>query len=285
MKYDPRRVCEILLDELGRALRLSPEAVDRCRCLLAEWLRPRPPVLFLATGDRPPSDDAVESFRVLAALGIDGALLRSHSFARVWPAPVLRARLGACSLLDESAVRRTEIARLPECFRLLCVLTLSDNTVAKTALGLRDALAPQVLRAFLEQGRPVVAAGLPPQRVAMDQNAAIFWGLPLAVRQWLFEGYRTLEQWGVEFVEPARLADAVRRRVFGDPARRASATPHAPQTAAPQKDTPAARRFVTRDDVHAAVLRGDRQLRVSPGTTVTDEARDFARRWGLLLLE
>ena len=116
--------------------------------------------------------------------------------------------------------------------------------------------------------------------MAMDQSAAIFWGLPLAVRQWLFEGYRTLEQWGVEFVEPAQLAGAVRRHVFGEPAGRPAAKPPAGQAFAASS-----RRFITRDDVHAALLRGDRRLRVPGNATVTDEARDFAHRWGILLLD
>jgi len=281
MKHDPRRVIEIILDELTQALGLSPEAVDRCRQQIGEWLRPQWPVLFLATGDEPPSEAAIESFRALTALGIEATLIRSHSFAQVWPTAALRARLGAVSLFDE--VGAEKIAGLPERFPVLCVLTLSSNTVVKTLLGLSDALPPRVLRAFLERGRPVVAAGLPPPRVALDEGATIFWGLPLAVRQWLVEGYRTLEQWGVEFVEDERLTETVRRKILGP------ATPGGSAARAtngePSPGASSQRTFVTADDVRAARARGERQIRVARHAIVTDEARESARRWGILLLE
>ncbi|KPK72156.1 MAG: hypothetical protein AMJ84_04775, partial [Acidithiobacillales bacterium SM23_46] len=194
---------EIILDELAQAFHLSPEAVDRCRQKLAELARPRWPVLFLATGDEPPSEATIEAFRALTALGIDASLLPSHSFGQVWSRRVLRAQLGRLSILGDPPA--DAIHQLPDHFPLLCILTLSANTVVKTVLGLRDAVPPRVLRAFLDRGRPVVAVGRPPQRLAIDQGAPMFWGLPLAVRQWLAEGYRTLEQWGVEFVEAEHL--------------------------------------------------------------------------------
>jgi len=278
MKHDPRRVLEILLDELTQVFHLSPEQVGRCRQQLAEWLRPRWPVLFLATGEEPLSEATLESFRTLTALGIDATLVRSHSFAQVGSAQVLRAQLGSVSLLDN--VSAGEICCLPERFPLLCVLALSSNTVIKTILGLRDATPPRVLRAFLERGRPVVAVGLPPQRVNVDEDRAVFWGLPLAVRQWLAEGYRTFEQWGVEFVEAERLVEAVRQRLFGVPARPATIGQAA---AAPAPTT--GRVFITTDDIRAARSRGDRRIAVSPNTSVTDEAREFAARWGILLIE
>ena len=281
MKHDPRRVVEILLDELAQALNLPPEAMDHCRRQIGEWLRPRWPVLFLATGDVAPSEAAIESFRALTALGIEASLIRSHSFAQVWSNQALRARLGAVSLLDDLGA--DIIAGLPDHFPLLCVLTLSDNTVVKTILGLRDAVPPRVLRVFLERGWPVVAAGVPPARLALDEGAPVFWGLPLTVRQWLFEGYRTLEQWGVEFVEDERLTEAVRRSLFGpaSPFERATRSTNPKGNAA----EPSQRAFITADDVRAVRARGERQILVSHDATVTDEARESARRWGILLLE
>ena len=278
MKHDPRRVLEILLDELAQALGLSPEAVARCRRQIEEMLRPRWSVLFLATGDEPPSEAAIESFRAVTALGIEASLIRSHSFAQAWPTQTLRARLGAVSILDNLDADR--IRGLTECFPMLCVLTLSSNTVVKTILGLRDAAAPRVLRRFLERGRPVIVAGVPPQRLALDESATVFWGLPLAMRQWLFEGYRTLEQWGVEFVEDERLTEAVRRRLFGLPSPPDRATNRSENPVGPS-----ARVFLTADDVRAARAQGERQIKVSRNATVTDEAREFARRWGIQLLE
>jgi len=277
-KHDPRRVLEVILDELAQVLHLSPEAVDRCRRQAAEWLRPRWPALFLATGDEPLSDAVIESFHTLAALGIGATLIRSHSFAQVWPSPTLRARLGAISLLDDLPDQKVRL--LPEGFPLLCVLSLSSNTVVKTVLGLRDALPPRVLRAFLERGRPVVAVGLPPARLALEEDDALFWGLPLAVRQWLFEGYRTLERWGMEFVEAERLVEAVRRPLFLAPGQPISG----PQSS-PAPLTTSSRAFITTDDIRAARARGERQIAIPPLATVTDEAREFAGRWGIMLLE
>jgi len=278
MKHDPRQVVEILLEELAQALGLSPEALDRCRRQIAEMLQPRWPALFLATGDEPPSEATIESFRALTALGIEASLVRSHSFAQVWSSQILRARLGGVKLLDKLGV--DEIGCLPDRFPILCVLTLSANTVAKAILGLRDALPPRVLRAFLERGQPVVVAGLPPQRMALDGGITGFWELPLAVRQWLFEGYRTLEQWGVEFVECERLAEAVRRRLFG---------PGVPSQPAShpggEADKLSMRVFITADDVRTAWARGERQIQVPRDGAVTDEAREFARRWGILIVE
>jgi len=286
MKYDLHRVLEITLDELAQALGLSPEAVERCRQQIVETLRPRWPVLFLATGDQPPSDAAIESFRRLTALGIEASLVRSHSFAQAWPSQVLRARLGAVSLLDDLGAEQTR--RLPDCFPLLCVLTLTSNTVAKTILGLYDAVPPRVLRVFLERGQAVVAVGLPPQRLAVDEETAPFWGLPQAVRLWLLEGYRTLEQWGVEFVRDEQLAEAVCRRFFGHEnigASAQSATRNPRSEIRAEGAEPPARGFITSDDVRSAWMRRERQIAVPRHVTVTDEARDFARRWGILLVE
>jgi len=278
MRHDRQRVLEIILDELAQVLHLSPEAVNRCRRQAAELFRSSRPVIFLATGEEPPSTTTIESFRALTALGVEASLVRSYSFAQVWPLQVLRAQLGSVNILGDLA--DDEIHRLPDRFPLLCILTLSSNTVAKTVLGLRDAVPPRVLRAFLERGRPVVAAGLPPQRVALEETAGVFWGLPLAIRQWLGEGYRTLEQWGVEFVQPERLVEAVRRHLFGGPSQRG-------QAALPAVEThgPSARLFITTDDIRAARARGEREIRIPPHATVTDEAREVAHRWGILLLE
>ncbi|MCX8037440.1 MAG: hypothetical protein N3D11_10440 [Candidatus Sumerlaeia bacterium] len=293
MKHPPQRVLEILLDELARALHLTPEQTARCRILLADALMPRRPALFLATGERPLTDPVVEAFRTLTALGVRATLVRSHSFAQVWTSEVLRARLGTVALLDDLPTE--EICALPDRFPLLCILALSDNTAMKSVLGLRDAVPPQIVRTFLERGRPVVAAGNPPQRSAVEERAAAFWELPLAVRQWLAESYRTLEQWGVEFVEAERLAETVKQRLFGGPQRPAGSniqtvgsTPDS-QTEVEAAPTwardPRVPHFITVDDIRAARHRGERQMRIAPNMRVTDEAREAARRWGILLLE
>jgi hypothetical protein len=289
MTHDPQHVIEIILDELARALNLSPVLVDLCRLRIAELLRPRRPALFLATGDTPPCDATIEAVRAMTSLGIDAHLARSHSFAQAWPVDVLRTRLDAVTLLDD--LPSGDIRQLPDRFPLLCILTLSDNSVVKTVLGLRDALPPLVIRAFLERGRPVVVAGTPPPRLAFDRDASLFWGLPQPMRQWLAEGYRTLEQWGVEFVAAEQLAEAVCRRVFDVAARGTPpAQPDVPATpartpASPPSSTTVRRVFLTVDDVRAARARGERRIDVAPNVMVTDEARDFAARWGILLID
>jgi len=280
MNRDTREVVEIILDELAQVLGLSHEAVARCRRMLDEMLRPRRRALFLATGEQPPCEVVIESFRALTAFGVEATLLCSHSFSQVWPRSTVRARLGDVTLLGEPAA--DEAASLPDRFPLLCVLALSTNTVVKTVLGLRDSLPALVLRSFLERGRPVVAAGIPPQRLDLDGNGAIFWNLPLAVRQWVSLGYRTLEQWGVEFVEPHLLTEAVKRHLFGAPSSAARGRGSSP---ADDRAGSNGRVFVTVEDVRSALARGEREIRLSGGARATDEAREFARRWGIELIE
>lgn len=277
MKHSARRVLEVVIDELARAFGLGPEAVDQCRRSLAEQLRPRWPVLFMATGDRPPCQATIHAFRTLAALGVEPTLLRSHSFSLLWSAQTVGAQLGNLSLLD--SLDAGSFAELPERFPLLCILTLSDNTVSKAALGLRDAVPPQVLRAFLDRGRPVLAAGMPPQKSAPSDDEAKYWNLPRPLRQWMSDGHRTLEQWGVEFVDPVELPRAVRRYLFGLPANeRPSASPAKAASAS-------GRAFITVDDVLAARMRGEKRMNVPAGAIVTDEARDYASRHGIQLVE
>ncbi len=293
MKHSPQRVLEILLDELAKALHLTPEQTVRCRFLLADLVMPRQAALFLATGERPLTEPVIEAFRTLTALGVRATLVRSHSFAQVWTSEVVRARLGAVALLDD--LPPDQIARLPDRFPLLCVLSLSDNTAMKSVLGLRDAAPPLIMRAFLERGRPVVVAGRPPQRNAVEEHAAGFWELPLAVRQWLAESYRTLEQWGVEFIEAEHLAETVKQRLFGGGPRSAAKAnePFVGSAMDMQTGREALsawtggeqRLFVTVEDIRAARHRGERQMRIAPNMRVTDEAREAARRWGILLLE
>jgi hypothetical protein len=281
MKHDARRVIEVLIDELGQVLRLAPEAVSRLRARLEEWLRPRWAVLFLATGERAPDEAAVEAFRALVALGVEASLVRSRSFREVEQAgnlsafgPVAGGQPVALHLIDNPS--SDAIGRMAEEFPLLCVLALSENTVTKTILGLRDSKPPVLLRAFLERGKPVVAVGRPPQRVELDGGGAAYWSLPRPMRQWVADGYRILEQWGVEFVEPEGLLRAVRKHLFGLPD--ASVLRIAKRAA-----SDSGRRIVTVEDVREARNRGDRRIALAANAIVTDEAREFARRWGIAI--
>jgi hypothetical protein len=277
MKYDARQLLEIIIDEAAQVLGLGPDAVEQCRRKLAELFQPRWPVLFLASGEQPPSDQTVEAFRALTAMGVEPSLVLSQSFSRVWSPQQLEARLGAVRRLDR--FEDDDIAALPDRYPLLCILTLSDNAVAKTALGLRDAVPPRVIRAFLDRGKPVVVAGLPPQQLAVEESDAIFWNLPLALRQWVYRGYSTLDQWGAEFVEPAQLPRAVRRHLFDLPESAGPGTGRKTITHAQ------ARAFITVADVRAARNRHERRIDIPPNAVVTDEAHEAARRWGILLVE
>jgi hypothetical protein len=157
---------------------------------------------------------------------------------------------------------------------LVLIPTLSMNLAARLALGLMDSLVTTLALGALLAGKAVVAIrdGADP-----NGNAGLVFGAASGaaprLRATLAGHLSTLSEYGLELVAEADFLLTLEQRLLAP----AGATHAAALAAAPGKAG-----FVTAADLHA--LPVGETVRLAPGSRLTPQAQDVARRLNLRLL-
>lgn len=257
---------QALIDKVtARVLaRLSGEPVD---------LAPRH-VLMLFSGASTGFVAGMEAIRRLSASPHTLTVVLSPAASQIVTEAQAR-RAGAAAVLGPGQwadapglVREADLVLIP---------TLSMSVAARLALGLMDSLVSTLTLGALLAGKPVVAIrdGAEPGGRGGEVFGAVA-GAAAPLRAMLEGHLATLESFGIELVrEPDFLLTMECRLIAG-------CAPRPAQGAPDEARPPAARAgFITEADLLG--LAPGSTLRLAPGSRLTPQARDTARRLGLVL--
>lgn len=238
-----------------------------------------PGAMVIFTGSWGAAAEAAAQIRSLTKNGVRLRVLASPGASRVLGVPYLAQQTGCPDIVEPAqvgdpfqAVAAAQVVVLP---------TLTQNTAAKIALGIRDTMTTELVALALLAAKPVVACGDSMPLWPTDL-AALGCSYPSpAYMELTADHRRRLETLGVRFVPAGRLAAevmAVLRCAPSPPARGPADTGRKPEGRSN-------RRVITERDVLAALAGGQTQLVVPPGIRITPLARDTARQRGVALVE
>ena len=174
---------------------------------------------------------------------------------------------------------------------------LSATTLGRVVLGLSDGIAPMLIIQALLHDKTIIAlregilkevdkesAQSSPKETTSENEPPVWSGVytahaalevgiphkhPATHISGLFKSYlRTLEQWGVRFVECEKLAEETQQALFPEtpPPKPISATERAPGR----------RQVITRDDLWELKRQGITEMHVPENAIITDVAREYA---------
>ncbi len=292
---DPQYIRRLVEEEIERQLRSrTPPSFQK---------EPTDPstihrnVLVVLTGCDVELDRVMAQLRLLAERN-RVTVVPTKGFLSFVSRSELEENVPGCSIVEEIPAR--EIRSFVSRYKLVIVPLLSMNTLAGVALGIADSLAPIVLIQALLQDKPMLAlretvaemtsgdgnasqdsADVPAWSGLQTAHAALEVGVPhrhpATHISGLYKGYlRTLEQWGVRFVELKKLGDESEAILNPD---------SPPPTPVSSSEQPRQKRqIITRDDLWELKRTGVSEIRVAPNAIITDVARDFARDNGMNIM-
>jgi hypothetical protein len=236
----------------------------------------KPKVLLLLTGAEGSLDRELEFVRVIRS----DYQLKAHAAACYtdrYPIDPFVEALGGKDLVVTAANAPARDRLVDEAQAAVLLMPLR-TTVAKAARGFSDSPpGPMILRALM-QGKPVFSAAgeLDTARWPDTMPGPMRHGQG-SLAEWVEQDLKTLESWGFLYRrDPLELVAPLRAALLGEA--RSAARPAAPTSLPPAVPaTKPARGFLTAEDVRRQHAEGQRLIQLTPGTIVTDEARDVAR--------
>ncbi|MGI8906060.1 MAG: hypothetical protein ACR2IE_06175 [Candidatus Sumerlaeaceae bacterium] len=229
-------------------------------------------LIVLFTLDLMPGDDFFAEVASLAGQGYRIVAAPSHTFSQFHGNSVLEKLPKGTGLLQANDEKQqSDAVRSADA---LIAAFVSTNTASKVAAGIEDSMPSRLIRGMLMSGKPVcVATDLSAHRQMIQDGAP---GAAHAIVRVADDHLHKLQQMGVRFTSgnlASCIAEIFRPEINETPERLAK------QRMAPK------RQFITAEDVWNAMSRGQKELLYTPGTVITDEAREYAASRGIVLRE
>jgi hypothetical protein len=230
----------------------------------------RESLLLLFMGRNAVEDDFFLQAEYLAGRDHSLAAVFSHSFRNSGNTDSVLARLPRGTAHFDAA-SESELLSLTRNSRALVAPDLSLNTAAKVVLGIADSIPSFLIQQFLVSGKLAVICRDPAAAgTTLFGNHAT---VPPALSRAAEDHLHMIRQLGLRFTPVGGLCDTL-----------ASAF-HIPVNETPERlartRTPMKREFITVEDVWKALSQGRKEIVISAGAVVTDEAREYAARSGV----
>ncbi|MBI1290089.1 hypothetical protein GC173_02430 [bacterium] len=246
----------------------------------------RPRVVLLMTGAEQGFDRTMEAIAKMAAEFSVKAILAGCYTERYGVEPLAKALGCPKSILMPNATVHEKEAAVDAAAAVAVMLPLR-TTLAKTARGQADSPPAVLLTRALMAGKPAFAAGgeMDPETWPAKMPAAMRHGQG-SLAESVERDLATLASWGMSYRRDPLELLAPMRAALGLAKAREGFVPTIENPAGPIKVSTSGRReFVTAEDVRAAHRQGQRELRLSAHSIVTEEARDVAAALQVALLD
>jgi len=253
----------------------------------------------LETGNGPPPFDSKPSIllmlshppdeNLIAKTGLKTIIKRFPcAFSRLEPfsAPLPSPFSSLPEILPKE--RDSSLSENLKNLKLVILFHPSLSIMAQMVLGLTPDFSSCVLLQALLTGIPVFAIQEHPisqivqtplwtQKTPLSpQSETCLLRLHSSLKSLIRQYSKTLEEWGMVWIEPDRLFSSIQKLLEG--------MEQSPRESPSKTKTEAERLVITQEDVIDRVKKGDKQWLIPENAIVTDLAREIAAKQGLILI-
>jgi hypothetical protein len=283
-KIDQETLIRIIVEEVLRELagQGSPKGRDCSQCMKCastiagnQSLQGRG--LIVCTGGRKLHPDIIRSLKALQEAEIGLSALIADEFEQCVTSACFTRKTGITDCRDH--VHFGDFDSFCRQFQFLLLPGLTTEVAVKAVWGILDRNAQRTIVECLRRRFPVLLVtpdGEARQTVPWIDDLDQRW--PLWIRENMHQIWRTLLEWGVREVSAGQLVRIALETVQSPPAnlryRESNGRPPGGKV----------RIFLTGQDVEAMQRAGERKLHLPPNGSLTQEADDLARKYGIKII-